>query len=237
MSKSKHVPKSRRQIVAIGGGFTSPAVMDYVLGLAHKKMPTILFINTATGDSAESLLRVYNKVAGLSCRASHLPFFDRTPPDLEKVIFSQDVVFVGGGNTKSMLAVWREYGLDQILLEAWKRGIILAGSSAGGICWFEGCVTDSYAVNYTALPALGFLKGSCCPHYDGEAGRQETYHRLIKESQLTDGFALDEGVGVHFIGELVHDIVTGKKGSRAYRVTRKNGKIVEKPLKARFVSI
>lgn len=236
MGKNHHVSKDRRHIVAIGGGFTDPIVLDYVLKLTGKRRPNLLFINTATGDSAESLLRNYTKVAALKCTPSHLSLFTRTPPDLESLIFSQDVIFVGGGNTKSMLAVWREYGLDRILAEAWKRGIVLSGSSAGGICWFEGCCTDSFAESYTALPALGFLKGSCCPHYDGEPGRPETFHGLIESGQLGDGYAIDEGVGMHFVGDKLVEVVTAKAGSTAYRVKRKSGKLVDKPYSARLLS-
>ncbi|MBY0550624.1 MAG: peptidase E [Candidatus Obscuribacterales bacterium] len=236
MANKHHVPLDRRHIVAMGGGFTNPLVLDYVLTLSGKPNPKLLFINTATGDSADSLLRNYTKVAALKCTPAHLALFARTPPDLEALIFSQDVIFVGGGNTKSMLAVWREYGLDHILKEAWKRGIVLSGSSAGGICWFESCCTDSFAEAYTALPALGFLKGSCCPHYDGEPGRPETFHGLIEAGLLGDGYAVDEGVGLHFVNRKLVEVVTAKAGSTAYRVKRKGSKILDKPYSAKLLS-
>jgi dipeptidase E len=226
---------AQRHIVAIGGGATSGSVIKYALNLAPNKHPKVLLINTATGDSPIYLVMMYAKLATLGCMPTHLSFFERTPPDLRALVFSHDVVFVGGGNTKSMLAVWREYGLDKILKEAWERGIVLSGSSAGGICWFEGCCTDSYAGSYIALPALGFLKGSCCPHYDGEEGRQETYQGLISNGQLGNGIAIDEGVGVHFIGDSLYEVVTDCDGSSAYSVRLNNKQIVQEKLPARLI--
>lgn len=236
-SSTTPVPASKRHILALGGAATPPSVVKFLLKLTGKKAPKVLIINTATGDSPEGLVKSYARFASLPCSVTHLTLFERTPVDLEALILRQDLIFVGGGNTKSMLAVWREYGIDKILAEAWKRGIVLSGSSAGGICWFEGCCTDSFAESYTALPAMGFLKGSCCPHYDGEAGRQETYRRLVSEGQLDDGLAVDEGVGLHFVGNSLKEVVTAKKGSGAYSVSLKKGKIVEKALPTRLVTL
>jgi dipeptidase E len=172
----------------------------------------------------------------LPCEVRTLGFFARTPPNLEELILSHDVVFVGGGNTKSMLAVWREYGVDKILREAWQRGIVLAGNSAGGICWFDVCITDSWDVEYTTLPALGFLKGSCCPHYDGEVGRRPLYHRLIKETPLPAGWAIDEGVGMHFVGQKLLQVVTPKPNGAAYGVWRTvDGGVTEVKMKSVFI--
>jgi peptidase E len=237
VEKKKRVPKAKRQIVAIGGGLTPEAVINYLLNLSGKPNPKVLFINTATGDHPDSLMRAYQRFAALGCRPSHLPLFARTPLDLEELLLLQDVIWVGGGNTKTMLAVWREYGIDKNLGKAWKQGVILSGSSAGGICWFEGCCTDSYAVNYIALPALGFLKGSCCPHYDGEPGRPETYQNLIKGEELADGLAIDEGVAVHFIGNKLHEVLTAKEGTGAYTVAVHKGKIVQEKLPVRLITL
>jgi peptidase E len=232
MAKRNKVPKSERHILAMGGGVTSPAMIEYALKLSGKKKPKLLFINTATGDRPDVQKFCDRKVKKLACEVSHLTFFARTPVDLESLILSQDVVFVGGGNTKSMLAVWREYGLDKILHDAWKHGVVMAGSSAGGICWFDGCCTDSWDESFTALPALGILKGSCCPHYDGEAGRQETYRHLIATGELDNGYAIDESAGIHFVGKKLFKVITPKKGATAYRVELKHGEMVEKPLPA-----
>lgn len=239
------VPPEKRHIVAMGGAISpgAPALFKYVVGLTNrrKRNPRVLFVPTATGDDQGSLLFFYRNMAKLRATPSDLGFFHRTPPDLRSLILSQDVIFVGGGNTKSMLAVWREYGIDKLLVEAWERGIILAGASAGGICWFDACVTDSFAESYIALPALGMLKGSCCPHYDGgvlpgEKGRKATYHALITSGSLGDGYAIEEVTGMHFIGTELNEVVTGKEGTAAYSVQLRDGVVHETKLPARLLT-
>ena len=226
----KKVPQEERHIVAIGGGsfaLSKPAV-DYVFKLAKKRRKRkikVLVVATPTGDADSSLLNYYKNLSKYDCSIDHLPFFTRTPPDLEGLVFEQDLIFVGGGNTKSMLAVWRDYKFDQLLIKAWNHGIVLAGSSAGGICWFEQCLTDSFDKSYTALDCLGILKGSCAPHYDGEEGRRETFHSLIINSELSDGIAIDECVGVHFKGKKLNKIISDDSKKTAYRVKLKDGVI------------
>jgi peptidase E len=143
---------------------------------------------------------------------------------------SQDVIYVGGGNTRSMLAVWREWGLPEILREAWESGIVLAGRSAGAICWFAQGVTDSVADVLLPLDCLGFLPGSCCPHYDGEVDRRPSYHRLIFENEILPGVAIDDGVGVHFRGTGPYRMVTPREKAGAYQVRVVNGEVQEEPL-------
>jgi dipeptidase E len=228
--------RPQRHIVAIGGALltATPAVVEsiykYVLKLTGKTNPKVLIINTATGDDPLTLLRQYQAFADLPCHTSHLRFFDRTQRDLRSLVFSQDVIMVGGGNTKSMIAVWREYGLDKILSEAWEKGIVLAGSSAGAICWFEECSTDSYAEVYESLKCLGFLPGSCCPHYNADNGkRRKSYHRLLTAGEMSEGIAIDEHVAVHFKGAKVHKVLN-QGNATAYRVSLKGKKIVEERL-------
>src|SRR5204863_9132516 len=120
-----------------------------------------------------------------------LSLFDRTP-DLAPLLLNQDLIYVGGGNTKSMLAVWKDWGLDVILKQAWKAGIVLAGTSAGAICWFQQGITDSFAGELRVLDCLGFIEGSCCPHYNGEAERRPSFHRMLQESRIRGGYALED---------------------------------------------
>lgn len=238
------VPLGHRHIVAMGGGISpgAPALYKYVLSLVRKRKskPHVLFMTTATGDDTNSLLFHFRVLSMMPCVITQLGFFQRTPPDLNELIRSQDAIIVGGGNTKSMLAVWREYGVDISLRQAWEQGVVLAGSSAGGICWFDACVTDSFAESFTALPCLGILKGSCCPHYDGartgEKGRQSTYHNLIISGALADGYAIEEVTGCHFVGQDLHEVVTAAPGGAAYKVTLRNGKVSEKRLPGRFLT-
>jgi dipeptidase E len=225
----------RRQIIAIGGsGFLTDAetltLERYVLSQARSTNPAVCFIPTASGDADTSLVRFYTIFTQLPCRPSHLLFFRRTPADLRSYLLGQDVIYIGGGNTRSMLAVWREWGLPDLLREAWESGIVLAGRSAGAICWFEQGVTDSVAGQLLPLDCLGFLPGSCCPHYDGEAERRPSYHRLLLGRSILPGIAIDDGVGVHFLGTAPHRVVTPREKASAYRVSVGDGIVREEPI-------
>ncbi|MFA7337492.1 MAG: peptidase E [Candidatus Obscuribacterales bacterium] len=217
-ARTKKVSSNQRHIVAIGGalskvpsGCGQKQILEYLFNLQpNRKTQRILVINTATGDAKSSEDYFYNSWNMLNkpCSLTFLNLFARTPPDLKALLLSQDIIFVGGGNTKSMLAVWREYGIDKLLHQAWKLGIVLAGSSAGGICWFDSCLTDSYAETYTSLKCLGILKGSCCPHYDGEIGRRETYQAMVESQELANGYAIDEATAIHFVGKKIHKVIS-----------------------------
>lgn len=210
------------QIIAIGG-FESVAQRrafdTYVFAQSRAPQnPAVGFIGTATGDAESSTLRFYAGVGPLPCRASHLSLFTRTP-DLRRYLLSQDVIWVGGGNTKSMLAVWREWGLPELLREAWQAGIVLAGVSAGAICWFEQGVTDSWSDALYPLDCLGFLKGSCCPHYTLEADRRPSYSRMVAAGEVLPGYAVDDGAALHFVGDALHTVISACDGATAYRVS------------------
>lgn len=205
-------------------------LLNYCLKLSGKSRPNLGFIATASGDAVAYVQRFEETAAKLECQPSHLPMFARTP-DVREWAESQDVILVGGGNTKSMLAVWREWDLPELLREAWKRGTVLCGWSAGAICWFEQGVTDSYADRLESLACLGFLPGSCCPHYNGEVDRRPAYHRLITEGRIQGGIAIDDCVGVHYIGEIPTAIVRLDDSSHAYRVDQSPAaEIEESPL-------
>jgi peptidase E len=201
----------------------------YVLAQARTPEPAVTFVPTASGDADSYIVRFYTAFAGLPCRPSHLPLFRRTP-DLRAYVLAQDVIYVGGGNTKSMLAVWHEWGLPALLHEAWVSGIILTGISAGAICWFAQGVTDSFAGALRPLTCLGFLPGSCCPHYDGEAARRPTYHQLLRTGKIASGFAIDDGAAIHFVNTDVHHVGASRRGATAYRVQMRNGAVQEEPL-------
>jgi dipeptidase E len=230
----------RRQIIALGGGGFSMepenlALDRYILAQTRVPEPAVAFLPTASGDADSYIVRFYTAYLGLSCRPSHLSFFRRTP-DLRSYLLAQDVIFVGGGNTKSMLAVWREWSLPEILREAWESGIVLAGISAGAICWFEQGVTDSWADQLRVLACFGFLAGSCCPHYNGEVERRPAYHRLLRNGEITSGFAIDDGAAIHFINSEVHHVVASRKGATAYRVNVTDGSVREDPIAVECLS-
>ncbi|MEW8979622.1 MAG: peptidase E [Symbiobacterium sp.] len=205
-----------------GGGFSmepeNPLLDRYVLGLTGKDRPKVCFLPTASGDAEGYIVNFYRAMVRLGAEPTHLSLLRPTERDMAGLLLSQDVIYVGGGNTKNMLALWRAWGIDEVLRTAWERGVILTGLSAGSICWFEEGVTDSVPGELSALKALGFLKGSHCPHYDGEKERRPAYHRLRTAGALGDGIAADDGVGLHYVeGELVK-VVSSRPHARAYRV-------------------
>jgi peptidase E len=225
------------QIVAIGGGGFSTDPDDlllerYVLSVAGRDRPRILFLATASGDAVDYVSRFYEAFESLQCSPSHLSLFSPSTADLESLVLGQDIVYVGGGNTKSMLALWRAWGLDAILRSAWRRGIVLAGVSAGSSCWFEQGITDSIPGAYTAIDCLGLLRGSNCPHFDSEPDRRPAYRMLVASGAVAEGYALEDGVALHFMGDSLYGIVTARLGGKAYRMERGNGGARETPLDA-----
>jgi peptidase E len=211
-----------RQVVACGGAFfgDAPGLCHYVLALTDRPRPRICLIPTASGDRDEYVLRFYEQLASIA-ELSHLALFRRTVPDVREHLLAQDVILVSGGNTGSMLAVWRLHGVDSALREAWEQGVVLAGTSAGGLCWFEDGVTDSFGPQLGALhDGLGLLPGSFCPHYDSEPEREPTYKRLVASGDIVPGYAADDLVALHFKGTELVDIVAGRPGARAFRVER-----------------
>lgn len=228
-----------RQIIALGGGGFSmepenPLLDSYILKHSGKDNPQICFIPTASGDSEDYIQRFYNFFKNQNCRPSHLSLFRPPTRDLENFILEKNIIYVGGGNTKNLLALWKEWGLDSILRKAWDQGILLAGISAGSICWFEEGVTDSYGEGLEPLECLGFLKGSNCPHYDGEADRRPAFKSLIGAKKIQAGIAADDGVAIHYIEQEINNIVSSRSTSKAYRVYYEN-QIIETELPTKFL--
>jgi dipeptidase E len=209
------------QIIAMGGGGFStgsePGLDHYVLEQARSTTPRIGFIGTATGDSESYLVKFYARFSQLDCQPSHLPLFGRTP-NLEDWVLAQDVIFVGGGNTKSLLSVWDGWGLAALLRRAGEAGTILSGISAGAICWFDWGVTDSMAETLGPLACLGFVPGSCCPHYSGESERRPAYERMVASGEIVPGYAIDDGAALHFEDGRAKQVVSGRPGAEVYRV-------------------
>jgi len=231
---------STRQIVAIGGAGLSREsdnllLEEYLLKLVNKEKPKICFVPTASGDAQSYIDRFDASCAQLPCTPSHLLLFRLETADLRSFVLDQDIIYVGGGNTKNLLALWKEWGLDSIIREAWERGVILAGWSAGSICWFEEGVTDSFPGELTALRCLGFLKGSNCPHYDGEPERKPSYHRLLAEGLIGEGYAADDGVALHFLGTRLEKIVSSRPHAKAYRLEKVGEAVKENPLEPTYL--
>jgi dipeptidase E len=230
-----------RRIVALGGGGFSmepenPVLDDHVLALAGVPRPRVLFVPTASGDSAEYIGRFRDAFPAERAEASVLTFFERTVEDLRALVLAQHVVYVGGGSTANLLAVWRLHGLDTVLFEAYAAGIVLAGISAGMNCWFAASVTDSFGPRLAGLPdGLGLLPFSACPHYDGEEQRRPTYRRLVAEG-FPGGYAADEGAALVFTDGTLTEVVASRAGAGGYRVERVDGAVRETPLPGRLLT-
>jgi dipeptidase E len=221
-----------RRIVAMGGGgfmMDGRALDDYVLGLTGKARPRVCFIPTAGGDNAEKVA-LFHESLGDRAETAVLSLFWREVDDIERFLGAQDVIYVSGGNTANMLAVWRLHGVDAALRRAWEAGVVLCGLSAGANCWFEGCSTDSFGVGLEPMnDGLAFLPGSFCPHYDGEPLRQPTYTRWVAEGALPPGWAADDGVALCFEGTELAEAISERDGGRAFRVEADG----ERPLEVR----
>jgi dipeptidase E len=228
-----------KQIIAMGGGGFSmednPALDRYIVEKTGVDDPAVCFVPTATGDSENYILRFYNAFLRLECRPTYLSLFKPPTGDLEDFLLSHDVIYVGGGNTRSMLALWREWGLDAMLRKAWENDVILAGISAGAICWFAQGLSDSIPGKYIALPCLGFLAGSCSPHFDGEVERRPTYHRLLNAGEILPGYAIDDSAALHFLDDQLAGVVASRPNARAYRLWKENGDVKEEPLETVYL--
>ena len=227
-----------------GGGFTmepdNPLLDDEILNLARasrgRRRPRICFIPTASGDSHAYIAEFYAAFARRT-EADHLALFNRTVDDIDGHLLHQDVIYVGGGNTENMLAVWRVHGVDLALRRAWESGVVMAGLSAGSLCWFEAGTTNSFGVGLAALSGgLGFLPGSHAPHYDGEGTRRPHFQKLIADGVLPAGLAADDGAALVFHGTELAEVVTSRPAARGYRVERgPDGLAVETELPARYL--
>ena len=224
-----------KQIIAIGGGGFGREIKDlkiekYIVNQSANKSPSICFIPTATGDDTTYIENFYKTFDSLGCKTSHLDFFKRTIK-IKEHIDNQDIIFVGGGNTKSMLAVWKDWGLDNILKNAYENGTIMSGVSAGAICWFEKGITDSWKDHQSILPCLSFVKGVCCPHYDEEPERIPYVKEILQEKKINKCIAIEGFCALHLINDEPRYSINFGKENKCYEVTHKNSKIIHNQIK------
>lgn len=194
-----------------------------MLSLTGVARPRILFLPTAAGDDQWSIDRfadAFGPSSGIDCDSAVLPLFDRSD-DIAGPIGAADAIVVAGGNTANLLAIWRLHGVVDLVRAAYDRGAVLSGWSAGCICWFADGITDSYGTTLRPLgDGLGWLAGSVCPHYDGEPTRRPTYLEAMQTGRIVPGYAIDDGVGLHFADELLVEAVGARTDGRAFRVDR-----------------
>ena len=223
----------KKHIIAIGGGGfsrnnSSYLIEKYILNLSEKDTPKICFLPTATGDDDTYIVRFYSIFTSLNCIPSHIEFFKRTS-NIHDHIMKQDIVFVGGGNTKSMLAIWKEWGMSTLLNEAYNKGVIMSGVSAGAICWFTNGITDSWNNELRILPCLDFIRGTCCPHYDEEPSRIPYVRKILFDGKLDNCISIEGGSALHFIDGKPFKSLSFKNNKNSYSVFLDHNEIVENP--------
>ena len=211
----------KRQIIALGGGGfamepRNKRLDNYILSQANSSNPKVCFVPTASGDSRRYIQKFYRFFDKQDCIPSHLELFKPIYSDFESFLLGQDIIYVGGGNTRNMLLLWKEWGIDKILRKAYNQGILITGMSAGAICWFEQGITDPENGELYPLDCLGFLSGSSCPHYDGEAERKPAYKKLILYGSAKGGYGIDDGVALHFVNEQLFKAVSSRKKAKAF---------------------
>ena len=222
-----------KQIIAIGGGGfgRNPGdgvIEQYILDQTGKEKPNICFIPTATGDNEAYKVNYYSTFSKLNCNPIHLDFFKRTP-DLEQLIPQQDAIFVGGGNTKSMLAVWKDWNLDKLLKDAYEKGVVMSGVSAGANCWFERAVVDSWEEDLRVIDCMGFVKGNCCPHYDEEPQRRPAVKKFLKDGIMESCYSVEGNCALHIKNDDEYLSVDFGKEKNAYIVSMDGDKVKEVP--------
>ncbi len=215
----------KQQIISIGGGgFTTqkPAlkIEQYLLDQTGKKNPKVCFLSQASAEDNRYIVKFYEAFLSLEANPSSVSLFGRVEDKWKQHILEQDLIYVGGGNTRTMLAIWREWGMDKILKNAYEKGIVLSGISAGAICWFEQCVTDS-VWPLGSLKGMDLLKGSCCPHYDTEPERKPTFLKMVSEGAVIPGIALEDNVAAHYVNGELKDVIAEIPNKNAYKVTQK----------------
>ena len=223
---------AKRNIVAIGGGGFGRSlgklkIEKYIISLSAQDKPKICFIPTASGDNDLYKLNFYRAFSQLNCITSHIDLFARTD-NLENKILDQDIVYVGGGNTKSMLAVWKEWNLDNILKKAYRKGIIMSGVSAGAICWFERGITDSYADKLRILDCLGIIEGIACPHFDEESEREPYVTDIIKKGIIDSCICIEGNCALHITDENDFRSVNFGISKESFLLSIKNNKLLKK---------
>ena len=231
-----------RRIFAMGGGGfqmepENLRLDHFAFSLTNRERPRVCLIPTASGDSRDLIGAWDLLTQKLPCEPSVLSLFRGTHGDLRAHVLAQDLVYVTGGNTRNMLCLWREWGLVEALRDAYDRGVVMAGLSAGSICWFEHGITDSIPGALTPIRGLGWLSGSHAPHYDGEALRRPCFQRFIAEGTIPDGIAADDGVGLVYENESLVRLVKSRPTCAGYRVGRDSTGFYEERIEAALLPV
>jgi len=220
---------NNKNIVAIGGGgfgrsLGSLKIEKFIISLISKKRPKICFIPTASGDDSLYKLNFYRAFSKLNCITSHIDFFSRTENLAEK-IYSQDIIYVGGGNTKSMLAVWKDWNLNNILHNAYKKGIVMSGVSAGAICWFDKGITDSFANELKIIDCLGLVDGIACPHFDEEKEREPYVNDIVNREIINSCICIEGNCALHIKNDYEYSSIDFGNGKKCFKLYKENNNL------------
>jgi len=227
-----------RKILIAGGGFNT-AFIKYMAQLTGKPRPRLCYLPTASADSPTGILSWYQSCAPLNVEPLVQASFiasTRQTQSWEEVFLSMDGIVCSGGNTLNQQAIWKAQGIDVVLKQAWDKGVVLGGASAGSLCWFEEGTTDSRPKELSTVKCLGFLKGSHSPHYDREPGRRPLYQKLILSGEMKPGYACDNDAGIYFEDNEVKRVVHTRPEAKVYYVSVVGGKIVEKVMEPETIS-
>ena len=232
MSSRPVVEVHERVIFAMGGGGftmepTNPLLDDFVLSLADVTEPRILFLPTASGDTNTQINAFKARFGERACIAEQLSLFHlrNSSRSLAEIVLAQDIIYVGGGSMRNLLALWHAHELDGLLVQAWQRGTVLAGLSAGAMCWFQGGITCSSGPP-APMAGLGLLEGSLTVHADGEPERLPVWLTSVRDGTLPGGWSVDDGVGLLFAGQRLERVVSSRPGAGAQRVDQVAGELV-----------
>jgi len=205
----------------------NPLLDDYVLGLTGAERPRVCFLPSASGDADHYIVRFYRAFGAERCEPSHISLFRREqgPEDLRAHLLEQDLIYVGGGSVVSLLGVWQAHGLDTVLREAWARGVVLCGLSAGSLCWFADAVTGFHGAP-KAVEGLGLLPFSNCVHYERDSKRHSAYHDFLRDG-MRPGYAAEDGAALHFVDTELSRVVASRPEARGYRLDAMGERVVE----------
>lgn len=224
----------QRQLFIYGSGRHTVPFLDYLAKITGKATPNLCFIPTASGDDESYIASFYDVCSQIDVVPHVLKVWINSYDQKEtfaEIIGKMDAIVVGGGNTLNMLAIWRAQGIDTELKKAYDNGVVMAGGSAGSLCWFNAGTTDSRPKELSIVEGMSFINKSHCPHYNSETSRRPLYHANILSGKLTDGYACDDRSAIHFINEEVHTSVSLDEQNHSYYVHEREGKIQEDRLK------
>lgn len=231
--------QNNRQVICMGDGGmdgNNPLTDLYILAQSKKKEPKICFLPTASGDHMGLVKDFLYLFGRYPCKPSVLTLFSPHTPDISSFIMEQDIIYVGGGQSKSMLGVWKEWNMPNIFRAAYANGTILAGGSAGSVCWFDQCITDSIPGTLSVMNCLGILPYSNCPHYASQR-RRYYYTKYLSEGAIKPGYAADDFAAIHFVNEKYFRSVSSAPYAKVWKVCMEDGKAAQKRLKTRWLGL